>query len=176
MAIVKNYLPWHTNSAHFHMCAQNRVAMVDLILFNVTGKIIFPRQFFTLKSLKFAKALLISGSFSLNYQEQLRKCTCTLYTVHTGLVYRPSVNKIFQCCESRSRSACIDPHIWFVFPGSGSVFEMRIRVRIQKQRRWSKFTNKPDLQVPTFSKRILYLRRYVLWPVTYIKYMFHVKF
>ncbi len=57
---------------------------------------------------------------------------------------------------------------WLGSPGSKSVFGMR--VRIQEQGNWPKFTS-------SLSKRLLlrYRQRYVLWHITYIKYIFHLK-
>ncbi len=70
-----------------------------------------------------------------------------------------------QCCGSRSKWIRVD----FGPPGSwsGSVFVMRIQ--IQEQGNGPKLTNKPDFQP---LKKALYLRRYVLLSIIYIKYLY----
>ncbi len=57
--------------------------------------------------------------------------------------------------------------IWLSVYGSLFVLGMLIRIRIQEQGRWPKI-KKINL-ISSLSKRLLYLRKYILWPITYIK-------
>ncbi len=52
-------------------------------------------------------------------------------------------------------------------------FDSWIRIRVRAQGYFPKFTK--IIMISSLSKRLLYLRRYVLWPITCIKYIFHVK-
>jgi hypothetical protein len=67
--------------------------------------------------------------------------------------------------ECRGKSSVVDPDLRsFGCPGSGSELGMRIRDQ-----------NLHICLVFCLSKRLLYLCRYAFGPITYLKYIFHVK-